>query len=331
MKYNYPIKYACMPIYEQTGWSFGINELEKKYEVTGYIASVCYVISEKKVYTENGNFKNEYEVVFPYSLDNSKLFDTWKREFPHYNCYHQCVNSIKVNSLFDTFDEAKEKCTELNEKLKSEASMFIPFDEEFYQNVENIHNEYDLKLSKYLNLETEIKIKTEDIMNNIGKPQNVIVVFKNENIERILPISLYDFINLYCSSNNSFLVCNVSVNDYFELTEQIQNNGVLDNKDIYITNSNKVNYLLVHKKGNDIVRIINYNEKDNNDSYYLENSKFLCKSKKMSPLNKDTIVNAAFDYDIVVYTIETFEDMIDSYKHDSIVLDNKCKKKIKNN
>lgn len=329
MKYNYPIKYACMPIYEQTGWSFGINELEEKYDVTGYIASICYVISEKKIYNETGNFKNEYEVVFPYSLDSKKLYDTWNREFPNYNCYHQCINSIKVNNLFETFEEAKQNATELNEKLKIEASMFIPFNDEFFKNVENIHNEFDIKLSKYIELETEIKTKTEDIMDNIGKPQNVIAVFKNENKDKVLPISLYNFINLYNSNTISFLVCNISVSDYFKLIHQIQNNGMLDDRNLYKTNKDEVNYLLVHKKGNNIIRIINYNEKDSNDSYYLENNGVLCNNKKMSHLNKDTIVNDSVDYDIVVYTIETFEDVINSYKRDNIVLNNKCKKKTK--
>ena len=32
MKNNYPIKYAVMPIIEQTGWYPGLNELEREYE-----------------------------------------------------------------------------------------------------------------------------------------------------------------------------------------------------------------------------------------------------------------------------------------------------------
>ena len=39
MKINYPVKYAAMPIIEQVGWSHGLHELERKYDV------VCYIIN----------------------------------------------------------------------------------------------------------------------------------------------------------------------------------------------------------------------------------------------------------------------------------------------
>ena len=40
MKYNYPVKYAAMPIIEQVGWSQGLNELERNYDV------ICYIVSK---------------------------------------------------------------------------------------------------------------------------------------------------------------------------------------------------------------------------------------------------------------------------------------------
>ena len=39
MKNNYPIKYAAMPIIEQTGWYPGLHELEREYGIVCYIAS----------------------------------------------------------------------------------------------------------------------------------------------------------------------------------------------------------------------------------------------------------------------------------------------------
>ena len=60
MKNNYPIKYAAMPIYEQTGWTHGLNALERNYDVVAYIVSKCYLISERKEYERNGKQINNY-------------------------------------------------------------------------------------------------------------------------------------------------------------------------------------------------------------------------------------------------------------------------------
>ena len=57
---KFPIKYAVMPIEEQTGWYTGLNELERKYVVVANIASKCYVIGERKEYLSDGTFKIKY-------------------------------------------------------------------------------------------------------------------------------------------------------------------------------------------------------------------------------------------------------------------------------
>ena len=48
MKNNYPIKYAVMPIVEQTGWYPGLNELAREYGVVCYIVSKCYVVGREE-------------------------------------------------------------------------------------------------------------------------------------------------------------------------------------------------------------------------------------------------------------------------------------------
>ena len=71
MKYNYPVKYAAMPIIEQVGWSHGLNELERNYDVVCYIVSKCYLLSDKTKYKENGKNEKEYEVVIHIKKDNT--------------------------------------------------------------------------------------------------------------------------------------------------------------------------------------------------------------------------------------------------------------------
>ena len=48
MKINYPVKYALMPIIEQVGWTHGLHELERDYDVVYYVVSKCYLINDTK-------------------------------------------------------------------------------------------------------------------------------------------------------------------------------------------------------------------------------------------------------------------------------------------
>lgn len=92
IEYNYPIRYAIMPYNEHVGYVLGTNK--KIYDVTGYIASKCYVLSKKINYLEDGSSEKEYEVVFPYQKK-----ELWKIEYPS-------RNSIIVTDLYDSFEDA---------------------------------------------------------------------------------------------------------------------------------------------------------------------------------------------------------------------------------
>ena len=61
MKNNYPIKYAAMPIIEQTGWYPGLHELEREYGIVCYIVSKCYVVGREEKYNRYGNTICEYK------------------------------------------------------------------------------------------------------------------------------------------------------------------------------------------------------------------------------------------------------------------------------
>lgn len=53
MKNNFPIKYAVMPVHEQTGY------YSNDCDTLLYIVSKCFVIEESVVYNEKGEKKSE--------------------------------------------------------------------------------------------------------------------------------------------------------------------------------------------------------------------------------------------------------------------------------
>ena len=119
MKYNYPVKYAIMPIYEQVGWSSGLHELERNYEGVGNIVSKCYVVSNKVSYLVDGSEKREYEVVFPYQKTDYMRIHDFIRVHPKFNFNGHCINSNIVGKLYDNFDDAKENAEKLNRDILS--------------------------------------------------------------------------------------------------------------------------------------------------------------------------------------------------------------------
>ncbi len=51
---KYPIKYALMPMKEQTGWEPGLNELERVFDTVAYICAKSYFLSERKKNSSEG-------------------------------------------------------------------------------------------------------------------------------------------------------------------------------------------------------------------------------------------------------------------------------------
>ena len=108
MKYNYPVKYAIMPIYEQVGWMSGLHELERSYEVVGNIVSKCYVVSKKISYLEDGSEEKEFEVVFPYRKTDYRRTYDWERVYPEFSFGRNCINSNIVRELYDNFEKDRD-------------------------------------------------------------------------------------------------------------------------------------------------------------------------------------------------------------------------------
>jgi len=162
---KYPIKYGIMPIMEQIGWSPGVCELEREYGVVAYIVSKCYLVGEHKVYLSDGNTKIKYEVVFPYRR-NEFVYDQFKRVFPEYNFNAKCINSFKVNELFDSFEEASTLAAKMNETLVGREIQVLSFDENIKEKIQIIRDKHQKTLDKYKEIEEMIEQTTEDMKVN---------------------------------------------------------------------------------------------------------------------------------------------------------------------
>lgn len=146
MKNNYPVKYAIMPI----------QNCDDK--IMAYIVSKCYIISEEKNYSFDGNFKTSYNVFFPYQFDMSE--SCWKREKPTFNAYSfKCTNATVVNDIFDNYEDALKLATLKNDEILENNYGYISNISE----MECIKLNHDKKISEYKELEEQIFTNTVDL------------------------------------------------------------------------------------------------------------------------------------------------------------------------
>ena len=197
MKNNYPIKYASMPIYEQTGWTHGLNTFERNYDIVAYIVSKCYLISERKEYGRDGKIKNKYEVVFPYSNSVSNYYNEYKRREPEYDCAHECSNSITINNIFDTYEKVNEEVQKLNREILNKGFGYLSV-EKFLEKQQELTDKHNEKLENYKLLETEIEKNTEDLELDATTKEQTIIVVQNGKT-KIINVSLYQYINFISS------------------------------------------------------------------------------------------------------------------------------------
>ncbi len=179
---KYPIKYALMPMKEQTGWEPGLNELERVFDTVAYIAAKCYVISERKEYSSDGTSKTKYEVVFLFEKSNVSYRDDYKPTVPRYNVYSkECYNSIFVDQLFDSFDVASKLADERNEETfhKGLALMFLG--EDLESRVAKAKEKHQKTVDKYKKLEELLEKKSADTPVSVGISSSL-----TDLIERII-------------------------------------------------------------------------------------------------------------------------------------------------
>ncbi len=303
MKNNYPIKYAVMPIIEQTGWYPGLHELEREYGIVCYIVSKCYVVGREEKYNRYGNTICEYKVVFSYGKDNQ--YGDLSRVEPEFCLMNgRCNNSTNVDKVFDSFEEAKEETEKKNKEILSKELSYIRVDDNFHQNVSLAREKREEVVNYYQKIENMIEENSTDlVVNDKAKEQSVI--FERNNSWKGKKYSLYDIIRLY--SDEDFIAYNVSLDDFKKIEEQLKNGQEVD------TDSIKKNCLLISSSNDKKVKVINYDSKDKRSCFYIENGSLYYDDKL--DVSLDTISGDA----LVIYTIETYDDVISSYIIDSVI------------
>ena len=144
---------------------------------------------------------------------------------------------------------------------------------------------------------------TDLVVNDKAKEQSVI--FERNNSWKEKKYSLYDIIRLY--SDEDFIAYNVSLDDFKKIEEQLKNGQEVD------TDSIKKNCLLISSSNDKKVKVINYDSKDKRSCFYIENGSLYYDDKL--DVSLDTISGDA----LVIYTIETYDDVISSYIIDSVI------------
>ena len=303
MKNNYPIKYAVMPIIEQTGWTPGLHELEREYGIVCYIVSKCYVVGREEKYNRYGNTICEYKVVFSYGKDNQ--YGDLSRVEPEFCLMNgRCNNSTNVDKVFDSFEEAKEETEKKNKEILSKELSYIRVDDNFHQNVSLVREKREEVVNYYQKIENMIEENSTDLVVNDKAKEQSVIIGRNDSYKK-KEYSLYDMIRLYNDEN--FIAYNVSLEDYLKIEEQLKNGQEVD------TDSIKKNCLLISSSNDKKVKVINYDSKDKRSCFYIENGSLYYDDKL--DVSLDTISGDA----LVIYTIETYDDVISSYIIDSVI------------
>ena len=301
MKYNYPVKYAAMPIIEQVGWSHGLHDLERNYDVVCYIVSKCYLLSDKTKYKENGKMEKEYEVVFPYQKGQHY---NWERVTPSFNVFnYDCTNSDFVEEVFDNYEEALEIATQKNKKLCDKTWAHLPYTEDLDNQISKKIEKFNDKLSKYKMLEQQILINTSDLEQSNVKELNKLII-NTKGKTKVLPSSLYEYLKYY--SYSKFIVYSISPKQYDKLVTLINNQDISDISKVienaspilyHDCEANEKNIMVINQNGNVIYCINEWETLKSDDE------------QKVTSIE----LNAIDDETNYLFTTETLEDIVLSF------------------
>ena len=300
MKINYPIKYAAMPIIEQVGWSHGMHELEREYDVVYYIVSKCHLISDLTKYKEDGKMLKQYGVVFPYQLGE---FGKWQRVVPTYNLIHgYCTNGNMVNEIFDTYEESLNFAASKNEELCEKTYANLPYSNNYAQKIQVKKDEFEKRANEYKLLEHQILLNTKDMKVGNGKELTKTIKFIDNNV-RILNVSIYEILRLFGSDR--FAIYNISKEQYDNLIKLINEEKIDDIKSVTLP----VQGLVLHKEKDDFIKLA---IEKTTGAYYIQND-YINYDDKIDKVTSKSFEN--LDKDVLrFYTTETIDDLLNSYK-----------------
>ena len=160
---KYPKVYALLEMKEKA-WYRGVSF----NEISGYLVSPCYLVSESINYNSDGESKKTYEVVFPRDVATvcNNLFSISKADEPQINFDNECVNSLKVDFVTLDYEEAiKARDEKIKEKVFGNVNFILPTEPiETYADRQRKYMEkieiYQQRLNKHENIE-QVKKKVK--------------------------------------------------------------------------------------------------------------------------------------------------------------------------
>ena len=278
MKYNYPIKYAVMPIkekeYRDSDW----------YDVC-YVIVKCFVLEEKVEHHADGTKRNKYFVVCPYQRGDS--YYDFKKSPPD-DYYGEWVRNV-----YDTYEEA------LEEKNKRNIDM-----EPFILDKERRKKELELfkeRLELFRQFEKDVEAGTKELKVNSKPEEKYVFNFSlKDNKVHKQERTLYDLIEWSYNEliRNPFIVYHVNPYAFRKLNEMTEN----ESSDI----SNYTHIpLLMNSKDNEYMKLIS---PEGNIRYLkcVNNSDHFWERKEVEFLEPESAEN-------FIFTLENYDDIVNAY------------------
>lgn len=151
---EYPISYAIIEINDNLSWHNNSRDLKF------YIVSKCLVLSEYRKYFKDGTLEERYEVFFPYVVDNKGIHEKDLTKID--------IESSRqiVSNLYSSYNEAKHMAEQKNKQAYIAFTNFIPYDNDFSNNIKESKANHDSKLSSYVIMEEDIEVLTKELNTN---------------------------------------------------------------------------------------------------------------------------------------------------------------------
>lgn len=141
----------------------------------------------------------------------------------------------------------------------------------------------------------------------------IIVMYNNE--DKVLNMSLYEFVKEQYKCGKKFIVCNITNDEYKEMIKQIKN-GCLQERLPRTTKDslsyNKFRYMIAYDTCHDNILFCDYDNIDTKGSYIMNNEKIIYE-KNAVKFPKD-IINSRYLGGLKVYTTESYSDVISYYQ-----------------
>lgn len=291
MKNNYPIGYCVLPISEKVRVANGIAQ----GETICYIAMKCFVVGEEKEYTSFGDIYKKYKVVPTYKEDGWGM--KFYRDEPKYK-FGKCVNYVYTETVFKTKKEAEKIRDEKNEDL-------IRQKERYLLESTNIGDKIRKTIDGYKEMEESIEENTTylDGIKDKFKEQEMFCVCSDFGLLKE-GHSVYELIDSN-SIHSDYAVYTVTKEEYEELNKIERNDDVND----LIRSKNLARFmhtpLMLCSYEDDFAKLLPPKVGKNKSIYILLGNGAIPIAKRKS--------YKYIDWDEIYFTMETYDDIVESY------------------